>query len=136
MAQALACPPTPCSTCPFRRDTPPGIWHPSEYEKLPRYDSQAPELAVFHCHQQTATGQETVCKGWLSVFRFDAIAVRLAVAFGALTVEQVKAPCKVPLYGSGAEACAAGLSACRRPGERALRAIRRLNAKGIGVDAP
>jgi len=131
----LACPPTPCGSCPLRRDTPPGIWHPSEYAKLPLYDDQAPEFAVFHCHQENATGVPTVCKGWLAVFGFEAIAVRLAVSRGELTVEQVEAPCKVELYASGAEACAAGLAGVNQPGEKAQRAIARLTAKGIGIES-
>lgn len=134
MAEPLRCPPTPCNTCPYRRDTPPGIWDASEYRKLPEYDAGRMALSTFHCHQEHATGMPTVCRGWLAVHRFDSIAVRLAVARGLVEPEQVEAPCPVPLYGSGAEACAAGLGAVRRPGRRARRAIaklaRRLPAEG------
>lgn len=70
-----------------------------------------------------------------AVLGFEAIAVRLALARGELTVEQVQSPCKVPLYASGAEACAAGLAGVRRPGVRAKRAMARLVGKGIGVDS-
>lgn len=126
---ALRCPPTPCSTCPYRRDTPPGIWDASEYRKLPGYDAGGMALATFHCHQERATGVPTVCRGWLAVHGFDSIAIRLAVARGVIETEQVEAPCPVPLYGSGAEACAAGLAGVRRPCAKARRAIRRLSAR-------
>lgn len=132
MSAPLLCPPRPCRECPFRRDVPPGIWRPSEYRKLPLYDDQKPELAVFHCHQENATGVPTVCRGWLAVFGYDAIAVRVAVSRGQIPPEEVGRPCAVPLYASGAEACAAGLAGVPSPTAPARRAIERLVAKGIG----
>ena len=59
--------PLACATCPYRRNTPSGIWDRVEYEKLALYDEPSlhpdgyvPEIATFHCHQENASGIETV----------------------------------------------------------------------------
>lgn len=129
--------PRPCNTCPYRRDTPAGIWHPDEYRKLPAYDRDpvvVGELAVFHCHQETATGVESVCVGWLGCHGYDAMAVRLALATGTLTPGDLERAerCGVELYASGTEACAAGLAGVPDPDEDAQAAMRRLVRKGVG----
>jgi hypothetical protein len=122
-------PPAPCSTCPFRRDTPPGIWAPEEYQKLPDYDQGGMAFAPFHCHQENVTGVPTLCRGFVSCLQFDSIAVRLLVSREVLTVEQVEAPCPVPLYGSGREACDAGMAGVKKPDQRAVRAITKLESR-------
>jgi hypothetical protein len=123
--------PRPCTTCPYRRDTPAGIWHPDEYHKLVAYDDEPGPFETFHCHQENATGVPTVCRGWLSVHP-DSVAVRLAIARGALTVEQRDAPPMVDLYISGTEARDAGLAGVENPSTAARVAIRRLTRKGAG----
>lgn len=132
MSASLACPPTPCATCPYRRDTPPGIWHASEYRKLPDFDPDArtPSYAVFHCHQENLTGKATLCRGWVAVHGFRSIAVRLAEVRGLISVAEVERPCPVPLYASGAEACAAGLKGVRRPSAKARQKINKMAASG------
>jgi Family of unknown function (DUF6283) len=126
-ARQLNCPPIPCNTCPYRRDTPSGIWAPEEYAKLPEYDREDNQpIALFHCHNEGAIGKPTVCRGWVSCHQFDSIAIRLAVCKERLTADQVTASCSVPLYSSGAEACAAGLKDVRRPGRAARAAIAKL----------
>lgn len=131
MSTPLVCPPTPCSTCPYRRDTPAGIWHPDEYRKLAGYDRDHPfpALATFHCHQEMTTGKPTMCRGWLAVHG-DIPAVRIAVIRGEIPAEDVDRPVSVPLYASGREACAAGLKGVRRPGKAARVAIAKLAARG------
>lgn len=133
--------PRPCSTCPYRRDTPPGIWHPDEYAKLPLYDEPAwdgqqlshdHELALFHCHQETATHVPTVCRGWLHVHA-DSVAVRLGIGMGQLTIEQRDAEPLVDLYATGAEAAAAGLAGCDNPDVDALDAQIKLLARFSGL---
>jgi hypothetical protein len=111
----------PCATCPYRRDTPPGIWAPEEYLKLPRYDRD--EIApVFLCHHRE---RKTACRGWLSVHR-DSVAVRLAVLTGKIEPEAVHVYVGVDLYWSGAEACRAGLAGVEFPDPGARAAIVRL----------
>jgi hypothetical protein len=41
--EILKCGNSPCSSCPYKRDTPPGIWAEHEYEKLPAYDGSTLE---------------------------------------------------------------------------------------------
>lgn len=127
----LLCPPAPCATCPYRRDTPPGIWHPEEYQKLVGYDRglTIPALAAFHCHQEMVTGKPTVCRGWLAVHG-DSPAVRIAVIRGEIPAEEVDREITVPLYSSGKEACAAGLKGVRRPGKKAREAVENLMSRG------
>jgi len=135
MPEPIHVPKAPCTTCPYVRATPPGVWHPDEYSKLPAYDvDHPPALAVFHCHQENATGVPTVCRGWLGVHA-DSVAVRFAQARGVLDPADVHAIPLEPdptLYASGHEAAAAGLRGCLAPDAGARRHIDRLVQKGIG----
>lgn len=118
----------PCSTCPYRRDTPPGIWHPDEYRKLPQYDDdQQSTVAVFLCHQRQAQ-RDTACRGWLTVAR-ESAAARLAVMTGLVIDEQRYAAVDVDLYATGAEACAAGLAGVDEPDDQACAAIDKLTRR-------
>lgn len=128
MSGTLHVAPRPCGTCPYRRDTPPGIWDASEYRKLADYDYHPGEvgpLSTFRCHQQTATGVPTACRGWLTVHA-DSHAVRLAVVQGQVTLDEVAAEVDVDLYESGAEACTAGLAGIDQPSPLARRKIAKL----------
>lgn len=122
--------PRPCVTCPYRRDTPPGIWAPEEYEKLARYDDER-VLALFLCHQTNATGTPTACRGWLTVHQ-ESVAARLAVLHGRVTDDQRYAEVDVELYVTGTEARDAGLAGVKRPDEAAQRAMDKLVARGAG----
>lgn len=129
MTDRLHVAPRPCATCPYVRATPPGIWHPDEYAKLPAYDEIPGNLATFGCHQQHHTGRPAVCRGWLGVHR-DGIAVRLAVATGRLDLDDVPLDDDPTLYGSGGEAAAAGLAAIEDPPATARKAARKLLDRG------
>ena len=136
VAEPLHVAPRPCGTCPYRRDTPPGVWAPEEYEKLRTYDDAVGHvngehlnLAVFLCHQTNATGIDTACKGWLAVHP-DHVAVRLAQLRGSLTPEQVWAPCPVDVYDSGTEAADAGLAGVPNPTHEAQSAMKKLKRQG------
>lgn len=126
--------PRACSTCPYRKDTPPGIWHPEEYEKLRTYDEQPgemPRLAVFHCHQENATGVSTVCRGWLSTHR-DSVAVRFGCVTGQLDVHEIPQKPEPLYYASGTEACEAGLAGVAAPSQEAQKEMRKLVQRGAG----
>lgn len=126
MSDPLLCAPSPCSSCPYRRDVPSGIWDPSEYEKLACYDTEL-VFALFLCHAH-GKASPSLCRGWLSVHS-DCVAVRLGLLRGRITVAQRDAEVSVPLYGSGAEARDAGLSGVEEPGDDALRMIARLERR-------
>jgi hypothetical protein len=133
----LPCAPAPCGSCPYRRDTPPGVWDASEYLKLREYAGGVdhrdgvPHLGIFLCHQTHVLGYETVCRGWLTVEQ-ESLAVRLAMCRGDVTPEQVHAEPLVPLYATGEEACAAGLAGVGEPSAAAERVMRQLRRKGAG----
>ena len=69
-------PKVPCGTCPYRKDTPSGIWAREEYEKLPLYDGDTGEqimkgaTALFMCHQRDGR----LCGGWLVTHDRDHLA--------------------------------------------------------------
>lgn len=131
MSKRLPCASIPCGSCPYRRDTPPGIWDAAEYERLRDFADKPngiPSLGVFLCHQSPFSRSNAVCRGWLSVER-ESIAVRLALIKGIVTQNQVEAEVRVPLYTTGAEAAAAGLAGVEAPGRAAQRVIRRLIEK-------
>lgn len=131
MSVPLDCAPSPCGSCPYRKDVPPGVWSADEYRKLPEYDEGKMQLGIFLCHQTNASGRETVCRGWLTVAA-ESVAVRLALARKRITLEQRDAPVLVRLYSSGAEACAAGLEGIKLPSAKAKRLVARLIRKGAG----
>lgn len=129
MAEPLHLPAKPCSTCPYRCDTPPGIWHPSEYEKLPAFDEDAPEpnLGLFLCHHSTTQDRNSVCRGWLSVAR-ESVAARLAVMTGAVPDEARYEDLGVEMYPDGQTAAEAGMAGVENPDADARRVIAKLVA--------
>lgn len=120
----------PCSSCPYRKDHPSGVWHHEEYEKLRDYDHNR-AFGIFLCHQTNAHGIETACRGWMSVAR-ESVAVRLGMAQGEFTPEQVYAECGVPLHATGDAAADAGQKKLARPPAKASTMIERLVRKGVG----
>lgn len=134
--------PQPCSTCPYAKATPPGIWHPEEYEKLPRYDEREltldddvrPLLRPFGCHNR-AVERDTLCRGWLSVHG-DSLAVRVLILEGKIKPSDVPPENEPGLYASGREACDAGLAGCQGrllpEAEAAQNKITRTRAKRAG----
>jgi len=114
--------PEPCSSCPYRRDTPPGIWDREEYDKLPAWDDEKNMAAgAFLCHQ----GQrQFLCRGWSEVHHRN-WAVRIALLQCAPPPGGWK-PCAAPLYETGAKARLAGLRGIKKPGKAARQTIAKL----------
>lgn len=118
----------PCGTCPYRRDVPAGLWDASEYAKLPRYDGSTMDqllaggTGLFFCHQNDGH----LCAGWVGCHDMaHAVALRLAPV--APETYDYRSP--VPLFGSGAEAAAHGMSGIDDPGPEARAAIAKLERK-------
>lgn len=129
--------PSPCGSCPYRRDVPSGVWSEEEYAKLVGYDGETWEQAVagavgvFFCHQQDGR----VCAGWASVHGdVESFALRMASALvDEATLDAIldyESP--VPLFSSGAEAAAHGRAEVEAPGEKAVEMVRRLERKRRG----
>jgi len=125
----------PCGSCPYRRDTPSGMWTRDEYEKLPPFDRPTWEQppSAFFCHQQTGE----LCAGWVGCHDMDgSLGLRLAAACDAITPAQYDEAldyvCKVPLWASGQEAHDHGVADVDEPSDDAVRAMERLRRKGLG----
>jgi hypothetical protein len=118
----------PCSSCPYRRDVPSGLWDAAEYARLRRYDGDTGEQAaagafgLFHCHQQP----RHLCAGWVGCHDMHHnLAVRIhAAGLDLGAVIGYESP--VPLFASGAEAAAHGERDIANPGPAARRKIRQL----------
>ncbi len=57
----------PCAACPYRRDTPTGVWSPEEYERLLANDGHDMG-ATYGCHLNSARPESEgePCAGWLA----------------------------------------------------------------------
>lgn len=117
----------PCTTCPYRKDVPSGVWAQEEYEKLRDYDREDERmaLATFLCHQSTVAGRNMACKGWVMVHR-ESVAVRVACAKGQLDYRTCFEETDVELYESGNAAADAGERQIKRPGREAQAAMFKL----------
>lgn len=109
---------SPCGSCPYRVDVPPGVWDASEYGLLPMYDGdigdqvEAKAFAPFYCHQ--ADGR--ICSGWLGVGDpVNLLAVRIGIVDGRLDPSCVGYLTRVRLHSSHGAAAAFGLSRIENP---------------------
>lgn len=121
----------PCSSCPYRRDCPSGVWHESEYLKLAEYDKdtsyQPP--AYFLCHD--GDHKDDLCRGWLDTHdKIELLALRLGVLCKTISPDIFDLPLSgVPMFSSGAEAMLHGLSGIEEPSDEALELIDRLSRR-------
>lgn len=122
----------PCGTCPYRRDVPAGVWSAEEYAKLPKYDGETGDqimnggIGLFFCHQQDGK----LCAGWVGCHDTRHLA---ALRLHPVAPETYRYRSRVPLFSSGAEAAAHGLSGIKAPDARARRAIVKLLRKMGGA---
>jgi len=75
----------PCKSCPFRRDTPVGIWDWGHYVQLRRGDTDPLNGALFACHQYRllSPSEQRPCAGWLLDQRRRGVpSIRLRLALG------------------------------------------------------
>jgi hypothetical protein len=113
---------SPCPTCPYRKDVPSGVWHESEYGKLPEYDGPTFEQPVgaFFCHQQNGR----LCAGWCGTHDMgESLGLRFAASTGVLSTEDVEAALDyvspVPLFASGEAAAMHGIAQLDNPSPEA-----------------
>lgn len=125
----------PCKSCPYRRDVPSGVWHESEYDKLPRYDGEvisqllAGAAGLFMCHQKDGH----LCAGWIATHGVDNL---LALRMSPVAPEVWDYECPVPVFASGAEAAAHGMAEILNPAPLAQRTIGRLARKRMAARSP
>jgi hypothetical protein len=118
---SLVVAPNPCASCPYRRDVPSGLWDPAEYAKLPAYDAATGDQPwyAFGCHRDDGR----VCAGWLGHRRpQDLLAVRIGVISNVYPATIMNYRTDVPLFGTGAEACAHGVAKVDAPDPDAVAA--------------
>lgn len=122
----------PCGSCPYRCDVPSGIWHPSEYAKLPEFDNPTMEQprSVFLCHQNDGH----LCAGWVAVHDMSqSLGLRIALSTGTIQPEHVDAildyTTATPLFGSGQEAMVHGMCDVRKPKRKAVETQRKILSK-------
>lgn len=114
--------PAPCSTCPYRRDVPSGVWHWDEYEKLRLYDEPTYNQPAqgFRCH----CSPDSYCHGWAVVHSARGhdralLALRLHPPSGIPSAA-------VELFSSGHEAADHGQRDYESPSPAAIVTARRL----------
>lgn len=122
MSEKLIVPANPCSTCPYRKDVPSGVWAREEYDKLPQWDDPMNFAGTFLCHQ---ADRKAICRGWAEVHGNN-FNCRVAVSLAHNISEE---PSRYPLYKSGAEARRAGIKALDKPSAKACAAISKIIAK-------
>lgn len=117
----------PCSTCPYRKDVPSGIWAAHTYEMLRPYDLPTGEqpFAPFGCHATP----EFYCHGWAVVHtnrghEFDLVSLRVART-GYPDIPEAA----VPLFSSGNEAADHGQRDLDDPSPEAQAAVGKLVRK-------
>jgi hypothetical protein len=121
--------PRPCEACPYRRDSPGGIWHPDEYLLLPLYDRETPyqPTGIFMCH----LNNDKVCAGWAGCHDcYHLFALRIAQAERRIPEAVIEAIMEysttVPLWASGYEAALNGLRGVVKPTLATRKAIAKL----------
>ncbi|WP_245552297.1 DUF6283 family protein [Nocardia aobensis] len=125
--------PRPCSSCPYRRDVPSGVWHADEYDKLREYDSVMSEQppALFQCHQTDADSDlRRLCAGWPGCHGDNLLALRLALIQRRISPATFEATIgyhsPTPLFGSGTAAAEHGRRDIDTPGPSAIGAIAKI----------
>lgn len=54
----------PCVSCPYRKDSKLGLWHPVEFDRLSETERDVVG-SVFACHATRKKKNKSVCAGWL-----------------------------------------------------------------------
>lgn len=119
MAKEVCVRKNPCSTCPYRKSTPSGVWSEEEYDKLPRYDKETYDQPtnMFFCHSTP----DDLCAGWVAAHdAHELLSLRLSAAAGRLSLDVFEYSTSVPLHGSGAEAAAYGKLEIENPTPEAV----------------
>lgn len=120
-----------CSSCPYRRDVPSGVWAAHEYDKLIEYDRPTAEQpwAPFMCHATP----DHYCHGWAACHSnrgagYELLALRMAEAREVVSQPALPAP-DPRLFSSGVEAAEHGKRDIKHPSPAARRAVARLVRK-------
>lgn len=126
---------SPCDSCPYRRDVASGVWHETEYAKLPEFDKPTGEQPVycFLCHQKNGR----LCAGWVAVHDMnESLGLRLANSLGLIQPEDLDGildySTSTPLFASGQEAADHGRRDMETPTDEAVQTMRTISRKRKG----
>jgi hypothetical protein len=125
MTEPLCSRKTPCSSCPYRKNVPSGLWEEEEYDKLIKYDQPTwgQPTGLFLCHQQDGT----LCAGWVAHNDpAELLAIRLGLIAGTVDPSVIDYTTSVPLFPSGTAAAEHGMQQIDAPDDRAMKAIDKL----------
>jgi hypothetical protein len=127
--------PNPCSSCPYRRDVPSGVWHEEEYVKLIAYDSDDQPMAVFMCHQTDRDNPKgRLCAGWVACHGgYELLALKIGVSFGRYDPSVLDYTTTVPLFESGTAAAEHGMREMADPSYEARVLIEKITASRPAV---
>lgn len=122
---------SPCTSCPYRKDVPSGIWGSEEYDKIVRYDSptyaQPPKL--FMCHQVDGS----LCRGWLDCHGRELLAIRIAISMKTVSVDDALQALDeepfVPVFSNASEAARHGRKSINKPGKKAKQLMKSIEKK-------
>ena len=92
----------PCNDCPWRKDAPPGHWHPDHFHSIWR-TCQDDGTHIMQCHKSKPESEQILpCQGWVRVVGDEAIGVRIGLFKGTITREELadRAGVGVTLYAS------------------------------------
>jgi hypothetical protein len=115
-----------CSSCPYRRDVPSGVWAAHTYDLLPPYDEPTAKqpMKLFMCHATT----DHVCHGW-AVCGMKQDHEHELLALRAWPVEGDVPEERIPLFDSHTEAAEHGKRDIEDPSEEAIATVDRLLGK-------
>lgn len=120
----------PCVDCPYRKDSPSGLWSADMYDMLPLYDltpAEGQPLKAFMCHEQNGH----LCAGWIGCHGADdligmqMLAIQDDIDMTEYRKAQEHQP-RVPLFESGKEAAEHGKRDIDNPSERTQRRVEAL----------
>jgi hypothetical protein len=132
--RTMNCAPRPCASCPYRKDSPSGLWAGDEYAKLLAYDGDMLDqlamgaTATFGCHQKDGN----LCAGWVAAHGAENL-LSLRVQGDKVPPETWNYTTDVEVFASGREAFDHGIRDLQSPGPKALRLMAKMQAKGVAL---
>ena len=124
---------SPCGSCPYRRDVPPGVWADQEYTKLPAYDGQTWEqpTGLFLCHQRDGR----LCAGWVGCHDMShSLAIRLGRLEPEVVQEVFDYTSPVPLWNTGQQAATHGMQPKNAQAERVVNKLLTRRSQALDRD--
>ena len=118
----------PCDNCPYRRDSPLGLWHKMHFEQvlISEYNNQNVSADKFGCHKQADLpyDQQGLCAGWLLDQKLRGIPNNIALRIRLMSDKEALAAFEAvhdggnEMYDSADEMCRANIEHIEEGEER------------------